>query len=147
MSNGSLHTPFSEGDQPSRQHRKVDEVQSILDRWDKRLRGHQQQKRSEKRIAFRGEIVVYIPPLPARSIGRPAEAAHSERAWARNVSHNGISFLCESRIDTEEVSICLDPHCESPKWYQGKIVRRREVQNEFWEYGIHLTGCLPNGPV
>jgi hypothetical protein len=104
------------------------------------LQGHHQEKRQDRRQRFRGEFLLRIPPAPDRRAPLGVQEPGVLRVRARNISSNGIAFLHTGRIFAEEVMICLNGNAAEPRWYLGNIVRRRQVQNEFWEYGVQLTG-------
>jgi len=146
MSNNNRSEADANVDRPSSSQRKLDEVQSILDRWEERLKGHHGEDRRDARQRFRGEILVHVPTRQVRTAHQVVKGSHCLRAWARNVSCNGISFLYSDKIDTVEVMICLNPQAKERQWYRGDIVRARKVQNDFWEYGVHLTGRVEGDP-
>lgn len=127
-----------------RSQHKLDEVQSILDRWDARLRGHHQEKRQELRQRFRGEFLLRLPEGTVQRARKQPKGPCTVLVRARNISSNGIAFLHTDKFDAEEVMICLEIGAADPRWYRGKVVRCREVQNEFWEYGVQLTGHCDN---
>jgi hypothetical protein len=124
--------------------KKLDEVQSILDRWDERLQGHHHEKRQQRRRTFRGEFLLRVPEESVQRVRKRAKGPSTVLVRARNISSNGIAFLHTDKIDAEEVMICLEVGVADPRWYRGKVVRCREVQNEFWEYGVQLTGRCDN---
>ncbi|MGE3316755.1 MAG: hypothetical protein AB7O26_16680, partial [Planctomycetaceae bacterium] len=64
--------------------------------------------------------------------------------WSRNISCNGVGFLSPYKIVTDTIVLCLNPSSTEQKWYHGVIVRRRPVQNEFWDYGVQLTKAAGN---
>lgn len=115
------------------------DVIRILDRWDDRLQGHNNEKREGGRNRFRAKILVKVPAV-LTSKGSEASPESTIEVWARNISRGGVGFVSRKKIVSDAVIVCLDPRAQAQKWYHGVIVRRRGVQNEFWEYGVQLTG-------
>ena len=67
------------------------EIFDMLDRWDARLNGHQNQKREHSRVPFRSQIVVELPELA--DFENVSEEDAQLRVWARNISPAGVGFL------------------------------------------------------
>ena len=123
---------------PDRDEKLAQEVIVMLDRWSDRLDGHQSQKRESPRKKYHARVTVFIP----ESEGLAGECAESTTfdVWSRNLSQSGMSFVYRGLIKQDKIVICLDPAQGGTHWYQGLIVRRRQVHNDFWEYGIRFTG-------
>lgn len=121
-----------------REDRMAEQVLDMLDRWSERLAGHQSQKREFPRKRYRAKITLYIPESAALA-GECAEASTLE-VISRNISQSGLSFIYRGLIKADKIVVCLDPHQGGTHWYQGMILRRRQVHNEFWEYGVKFTG-------
>ena len=111
----------------------VTEILDMLDRWDARLNGHQNQKREHPRVPFRSQMVVELPEL-ADFEHVSAEDAQL-RVWARNISPAGVGFLYRGPITSRKVIVCLDPDNVAEHRYVAKVVRSRKLQHNFWEYG------------
>lgn len=111
----------------------VAKILEMLDRWDARLNGHQNQKRTHSRVPFRSQILVELPDL-ARSEYVPQENARL-RVWARNLSPAGIAFLYRGPIESQKIVVCLDPDGAAEHKIVAKIVRSRKLQDGFREYG------------
>ncbi|HET6325225.1 MAG TPA: hypothetical protein VFG04_11165 [Planctomycetaceae bacterium] len=123
---------------PAESHRDADRVLKILARWDEKMRGRQTQKRSQERCAYPARMSVYHHEIKTRP-GRSAEAAPIS-VWARNVSALGVGFIYKGQIPAKRVVLCLDPDAGAKTWLLVEIVRRRQVHNEFWDYGAKFIG-------
>ena len=123
----------------SREGTHAQRVLEILDRWDERLAGHQNQKREFPRRKFRARATVYIPETEGMA-GECAESASFE-VWSRNLSQAGMAFIYRGQIKTKKIVVCLNPDSGGTHWYQAEIVRSRQVHNEFWEFGVRFTGA------
>jgi hypothetical protein len=123
---------------PAETHRAAEEVLQILARWDEKMRGRQTQKRSQERCAYRARMLVFhheIKPRPGQSAdGAPISV------WARNVSALGAGFIFKGQIPANRVVLCLDPDAGAKTWLLVEIVRRRQVHNDFWDYGVKFVG-------
>ncbi len=121
-----------------REEKLAERVLDMLDRWADRLNGHQDQKREFPRKRFRARVTVYIPETSGMA-GECAEST-SFQVWSRNLSQGGMSFVYRGHIKAEKIVVCLDPDKGGTHWYQGVLVRKRLVHNDFWEYGVRFTG-------
>jgi len=124
----------------ARERKLAEEMLDVLKRWDERLKGHHKEKRKESRRDYQTQILIRLPEAPAEEPDQPAQPPVGVRAWARNLSGNGIGFLYQGQLECTEVILCLDPDREATHWYRGTIVRSRPLQNDFWEYGVRLIG-------
>lgn len=121
-----------------REARLAQSVLGILDRWDERLSGHQNQKREYPRRRFRSRVTVYIPETD--DIAGECVESTSFNVWSRNLSQAGMAFIYRGQIKTRKVVVCLNPDTGGTHWFQAEIVRSRQVHNDFWEYGVMFTG-------
>lgn len=62
--------------------------------------------------------------------------------WVRNLSRSGISFVSEAAIGHEEVGVHLLDGDSGPVWMQGAVVRERQIQEGFWEFGVKFIGAI-----
>jgi hypothetical protein len=115
---------------------EAEQVLEILTRWDQRMQGHQTQKRAANRVTFRAPVLLY----PRISTANSESAAAPITVWARNISPGGIGFIYKGRIDVKRIVVCLDPESGETAWFHAEVVRRRQVHNDFWEYGARFTG-------
>ncbi len=115
----------------------VAEIFDMLDRWDARLNGHQNQKREHPRVPFRSQILVQLPDLT--EFEDVSEEDAQLRVWARNISPAGIGFLYRGPIHSRKVIVCLDPDGNAQHRYVAKIVRSRKLQDDVREYGAVLV--------
>ncbi len=111
----------------------VAEIFDMLDRWDARLNGHQNQKREHTRVPFRSQILIQFPDLA--DFEHVSEDDAQLRVWARNLSPAGVCFLHRGSIESRKIVVCLDPDGDSQHQYLAKIVRERRLQDDFREYG------------
>lgn len=109
------------------------DILEMLDRWDARLNGHQNQKREHSRVPFRSRILIEFPELADFESVSDDEA--QLRVWARNLSPAGVCFLHRGSIESRKIVICLDPDGDAQHRYIAKIVRERKLQDDFHEYG------------
>ncbi|MBI1310573.1 hypothetical protein GC176_04630 [bacterium] len=112
---------------------QVAEIMKMLDRWDARFNGHQNQKRENQRSLFRSQILVTLAEL-AELANVPHDQTHL-RVWARNLSPSGVGFLHRGKIDSRKIVVCLDPDSGAQHSYSAIIIRSRKLQNDFYEYG------------
>jgi hypothetical protein len=123
---------------PAQSHRDAERVLKILARWDEKMRGRQTQKRLQERCAYPARMSIYHHEIKTQP-GRPADAAPIT-VWARNVSALGVGFIYKGQIPAKRVVLCLDPDAGAKTWLLIEIVRRRQVHNEFWDYGAKFVG-------
>jgi len=114
---------------------EAEEVIDILNRWDKKLQGHQTQKRTHERTGYAVPIRLYGPKVPSRGTDENAVIT----VWARNVSQRGVGFIYKGQIRSKRVILCLDPDSGETAWFLAEIVRSRQVHNEFWDYGARFV--------
>ncbi len=132
MKSTSTSTP------PAESHRDAERVLKILARWDEKMRGRQTQKRSQERCAYRARMLVFHHEIKPRP-GRSADVGPIS-VFARNVSALGVGFIFKGQIPANRVVLCLDPDADAQTWLLVEIVRRRQVHNEFWDYGAKFVG-------
>jgi hypothetical protein len=123
---------------PAESQRDAEKVLEILARWDDKMRGRQTQKRSKERCAYRARMLVFHHDIKPRP-GRSADAGPIS-VFARNVSALGIGFIFKGQIPAKRVVLCLDPDAGAKTWLLAEIVRRRQVHNDFWDYGAKFVG-------
>ncbi len=111
-----------------------------LEQWENRLEGHFTQKRTHERLKARGRIAVVVPP-PGSS---PANLARGRRVevWTRNVSQGGICFIANEPIPVDQLVLQLRFADGTEHLFLGQIVRRRQVDEHFWEYGVSFVKRL-----
>lgn len=116
------------------------ETLKILDRWSDRIAGHCTEKRASTRRKFRGKITLRVPQHSQRAVGQRSES------WiegdARNLSTSGIGFIYNKLLPIGKVTVRLPRKKMRTLLLFGEIVRRRQVQNGFWEYGVSFTGRI-----
>lgn len=123
---------------PPDSQKDAQRVLKILARWDERMRGRQTQKRSHERCAYPARMAVFHHEITT-SLGRRGEAVPIT-VWARNVSALGVGFIYKGQIPAKRIVMCLDPDTGGQTWLHVEIVRRRQVHNEFWDYGAKFVG-------
>ncbi len=118
--------------------RRAEEVLDILDRWSERMQGHQTQKREFLRRSFRTRMTLYLPS--SESLAGECQESTSVDVWCRNLSQGGLCFLYPKQLNATKVIVCLNPEQGGTQWFNGEIIRNRQVHNDFWEYGIQFAG-------
>jgi len=111
-------------------------VLDMLDNWSERMSGHQTQKRSSVRKTFRSKLTLFIPELE-ETVGEAVDKTIIE-VWARNISKSGIAFITLENIKSDEIIVCLQGAGGEQLYFHSEIVRRRQVHDQFWEYGAKL---------
>jgi PilZ domain len=122
---------------PANQRPDAAQVLDILTRWDRRMRGHQTQKREQERHEYTARMSLYHHDIKPRT-GQEKDTSPID-VWGRNVSARGIGFIYKGRIPAKRVILCLDPDLGAKTWIQVEIVRSRQVHNDFWEYGAKFV--------
>lgn len=119
-------------------HKVIQETLEMLDNWSSRLEGHCSQKRAEDRTEYRQLISVYVP----RSELTEDDNADLEMVvvTARNLSRSGLSFLHSQSLRSDKVIVALGQDKKDCIYLQSKIVRRRQVHNDLWEFGVQFVG-------
>lgn len=117
---------------------RAHEVLDMLDRWDQRMQGHQNQKRGFARRSYRTRMTLFI--LGGDTVAGECQEACSADVWSRNLSQGGLCFIYPHQLKTDKVIICLNPDQGGTQWFHAEIVRSRQVHNEFWEYGFRFAG-------
>lgn len=123
---------------PEQRQRAVEEVLESLERWSQRIGNHFNQKRGATRKPYREMITVYVPESRV-GVGEERDQLIIQ-PWTRNISQAGISFVYAEPIVPKNIVICLKPHGRKCIYLDAEIVRRRQVQNGFWEFGARFSG-------
>lgn len=119
------------------QSRTALEVLDSLDRMDRRLESFYSRSRKFERKAFRGLVTVIFPTACNPGTGDGA-GEFEFKAWARNISQQGLSFIHPGRISATKMTIGIGEMEGMPAWFRVDVVRAREVENGFWEYGVAI---------
>lgn len=121
-----------------KQIRTSQRVLDDLDRADERFQAVYSKQRSHERKALRSIVTVLIPPDPEmNNLSAPIQF----QCWGRNVSRSGLSCLHHSTFPAKAIVICLGHAPDGNSiWFHADLVRAREVQEGFWEYGARFTG-------
>jgi hypothetical protein len=114
----------------------IERVLDTLDRWDERMHGHQNQKRSHARNRLRQKIMIYIP-TNQQSVGEALDST-AISVWTRNISRSGICFIHTASIKVDDIIVCLSTPNSGAIYFHAKIVRRRQVHDGFYEYGAEF---------
>lgn len=112
--------------------KEAHQVLDMLDRWDERLQGHLNEKRGHQRQKFRA--IVTIEARTIRDVGQTEEVQPLE-VIARNLSPSGLAFIHRQPIDAKRIKVCLNPATGGDRLLKAEILRKRQVHNNFWEYG------------
>ena len=115
----------------------AEDTLDALDRWSDRPQHHCTQKRKSKRNSFRHTISLFVcnSAKGAREVGE----REMTEAYARDLSASGVGFIHPQNLPTDKITVCLSFKNNKCIYVNGKIVRRRKVHNDFWEYGVQFT--------
>ncbi|QDT43589.1 hypothetical protein Pan241w_36910 [Gimesia alba] len=119
-------------------HKVIQETLDILDNWSSRLEGHCAQKRGEERTDYRQLVSLYIPR--SELYGGEDDVLEMIVVTARNLSRSGLSFIHSKNLRSENIIVGLGQDKKDRIYLKCKIVRRRQVHNELWEFGVQFTG-------
>jgi len=125
---------LSEFDVTDPRHAKTaHRVLETLDRWDERLNGSFHGLRKHARSKFFSLVTVLIPASELG--GQPGEPPILLKAWCRNISQGGLSFVFPRKLPADRilVGVGVEPN---QKWFQAEIVRTRQVIENYWEHGV-----------
>jgi len=114
----------------------IQKVLDRLERWEKRFEGHCAQKRDCVRQQFRGKVTVYIPSVTC-DLSEITNSDHIN-VWTRNISQSGICFVATELITAAHVVLCLRFSEENTAYFRAALVRRRQVAESMWEYGVEF---------
>jgi PilZ domain len=135
QSEAEKNSKRTEADQKSR---AAQEILDALDRWSQRIGNHYTQKRANTRRPYRELITIYIPEYES-AVGE-ADDQVAIQAWTRNISRSGVTFIHPEPIAVNNIVLCFNPPGRKCIYLDAEIVRRRQVQNGFWEYGARYNG-------
>ncbi|MFH1304313.1 MAG: PilZ domain-containing protein [Planctomycetota bacterium] len=119
-------------------HKVVQETLEILDKWSARLEGHCSQKRSDERMEYRQLIGIYLPG--AGQNGDDNDDPGMIVVTSRNLSRSGVSFLHSQNLRSDKIILALGQDKNHCIYMESKIVRRRQVHNDLWEFGVQFVG-------
>lgn len=112
------------------QSNTIERILDALDRSEERLRGHYACQRKQQRIRFRGVVALLIPSE------LPGVAQSRVDVIARNISSSGLSFIHTGRLMSTRLIVGLSSDPFTVAWVQADVVRAREVESGFWEFGV-----------
>lgn len=111
---------------------RTQEVLDKLDWWDERNQGHHTQKRTSFRPSCRTLILV-------QSVDASGKAEVTFKAWTRNLSQGGLSFILPRELPLQAIVITwCDDKAEPASPLRGRVVRFRRVHDGYWEYGVEF---------
>jgi hypothetical protein len=59
---------------------------------------------------------------------------------ARNISQGGLSFVYPGQLDMPRLLVSPSGPGSEHIWFRAEVVRVREVEDGFWEYGVSFRG-------
>ena len=121
-------------------HKVIQETLDILDNWSSRLEGHCSQKRSEPRTEYRQLVTLYVPRSELTGNDDDDGIMEMVVVTARNISRSGVSFIHSENLRSENIIVGLGQDKQDRIYLKSKIVRRRQVHNDLWEFGVQFTG-------
>ncbi|MCA9094694.1 MAG: PilZ domain-containing protein [Planctomycetaceae bacterium] len=68
--------------------------------------------------------------------------SNQQSVWVRNLSRSGISFVSKAPIGCKSVGVHLLQGNNGPIWMQGEVVRERQIQDGFWEFGVEFIASI-----
>lgn len=68
--------------------------------------------------------------------------SNEQTVWVRNLSRSGISFISKAPIGCKSVGVHLLDGDKGPVWMQGEVVRERQIQDGFWEFGVKFITSI-----
>jgi len=118
----------------------AEKVRDILERWNDRFEGRVSEKRAHVRNRYHDLVTVYIfDDQYPRGFNRHTPGLE---VWSRNLSRSGASFIHSHFISATQIVVRLKPIEGQFVFMRAEIVRRRQVHEDFWEFGIKFTGRL-----
>jgi len=112
------------------------ETLDIMDRWDEKFSHHLNEDRKHERKKFRTRLHARIPERKTpNGIKIPSQ---NFLVWARNLSQAGVSFIYQEELKTDTLHLCLNSESTEELWYLVEIIRKKQVYNHFWDYGVQL---------
>lgn len=93
-------------------------------------------QRAHQRIDYSGLIVISIPEGFSKAI--EIYSGEMVTVLGRSISLSGISLVCPDVIPQEEIFVKLPLNSPIHTWFSSRIVRRRKVLDDFWEYGVQF---------
>lgn len=120
---------------PHQQHllEKVLKVLALVEERAKRVYADQ---RAHKRIDYKGLIVVSVPEAFSKTI--EIYSGDMVTMVGRSLSQSGISLVSPDVIPQEDIFVKLPFESPVHTWFSSRIVRRRKVLDDFWEYGVQF---------
>lgn len=124
------------------QMRAAMRVLDALDRGENRLISHYKHKRSHARETYRNTVTILVP---VDFLGHDAALKEPIQfeVLARNLSRSGLSFVHPGELMFERLVVGLNTS-PTTVWFEAHIVRKRRVEEGFWEYGATFTGRYQN---
>ncbi|MDA0284323.1 MAG: PilZ domain-containing protein [Planctomycetota bacterium] len=119
--------------------KKALEVLDMLDRWDERLQEHLDTKRNRPRSKFRRRVMISLSESNSQDHEGSRAASPQIEGISRNLSQAGMALISQHVIKELNVTICLNPDEGGNQTLRGEKVSTRQVQNDFWEYGIRFV--------
>lgn len=68
--------------------------------------------------------------------------AQERTVWVRNLSRSGISFISPVSFGRLSIGVHLLDGDRGPVWMQGAVVRERQIQEGYWEFGVRFVGTI-----
>lgn len=121
-------------------HKVIQETLDILDSWSSRLEGHCAQRRGDERLEYRQLVSLYVPRSELYGADEEENVMEMIMVTSRNLSRSGLSVLHSQNLKIEDVIVGLGKDKKDSIFLQSKIVRRRQVHNDLWEFGVKFMG-------
>ena len=71
--------------------------------------------------------------IPSETPGDPPQRVD---VIGRNISSSGLSFIHTGPLPNTRIIVGLSADPLNAVWFQADVVRAREVESGFWEFGV-----------
>lgn len=120
------------------QMRAALQVLDALDRSENRLLSYYKHKRDHSRETYRKTVTISVP-LDCFEHEQQIQEPPQFEVLVRNISRSGLSFIHPGELMFDHMRVGLAVS-GALAWFDARVVRKRRVEEGFWEYGAAFTG-------